>query len=165
MLELIYVPSTDEDLYGKEQPPEATEQFDSIQLENEWYGIPIDDVREIILTRPITRVISTPGHVLGILNLRGSILPVIDPKLLLGLASTSPDSKNRIVVVEVDAGKTGLLVDEVNAVITMPRSHIEPLLTTFDADKAAYIRNICYWENRLMAILRVEQLAAKNKTL
>src|SRR5688572_31078082 len=111
---------TDEALYGEERgAEEPTEQFCSFRLGAEWYGIPIARVREVVRVGQIAFLPSAPPHVAGIINLRGSIVSVTDPKRLFGLSQVPVNDQHRIVVIETDTAETGLLVDEVGEVLVV----------------------------------------------
>ncbi|TBR25575.1 MAG: purine-binding chemotaxis protein CheW, partial [Candidatus Nitrosotenuis sp.] len=99
--------------------------MDSQKKEN--YAIPIEQIREIRAVESITKVPKAKSYVKGIINLRGSIIPVIDVKEKLGLDSGTNinSSKQRILVAEVNNSLTGLLVDEVDQVMRIQTKDIE----------------------------------------
>jgi purine-binding chemotaxis protein CheW len=121
------------------EPPEA--QADAPQehlaflLEKERYAIPILALREIVKVPPLTEVPRTASHVLGVMNLRGEMLPVFDlkPKLGLGRAPTQGGMADvaalpklaRILVIRDESGDAGLLVDAVQSVVRLRASAIE----------------------------------------
>ena len=153
------IPLTDEDLYGEERKAEEpVELFVPFRLGLEWYGVPIRSVREVLRAGQMTFLPSAPPHIAGIVNLRGNILSVTDPKRLLGVPPTPLTEQSRIVVVETDIAETGLVVDEVGEVVAIPLSHLEPPLDTLEPERANYLTHTCRWGERLMAILRVEKL-------
>ncbi|MGH2708293.1 MAG: chemotaxis protein CheW, partial [Actinomycetota bacterium] len=82
-------------------------------LDREEFGIPIDQVREVIRVGDITRVPQAPSHVRGVINLRGRILPVVEIRTRLGLTAAVITPHSRVVVVESHARVLGLLVDAV----------------------------------------------------
>jgi purine-binding chemotaxis protein CheW len=159
MIEPAAGTETDEALYGEERAAEEpTAQFCSFRLGAEWYGIPIARVREVVRVGQIAFLPSAPPHVAGIINLRGSIVSVTDPKRLFGLPPTPRTSQNRIVVIEHGAVETGLLLDEVGEVVTVPHSALEPPLVTFEPSQTDYIEHVCRRGDRLLAVLRAEKL-------
>ncbi|MDC8438414.1 MAG: chemotaxis protein CheW, partial [Candidatus Nitrosotenuis sp.] len=90
------------------------------------YAIPIEQVREIRSVEKITKVPRSESYVKGIMNLRGLIIPVIDVKQKLGLDSQSnSNTKQRIVVADLNNSLTGLLVDEVDQVMRIQTKDIE----------------------------------------
>src|SRR5438552_3865976 len=101
------------------------EQFVAFRLAGETYGIPITLVHEIIRTCEITRIPRSLPHVRGVVNLRGSVVPVIDLRMRLNLPPSEEAPESRIIVVEVESGVVGMIVDGVSQVIRIPSDQIE----------------------------------------
>ncbi|MCB2184996.1 MAG: chemotaxis protein CheW [Deltaproteobacteria bacterium] len=99
-------------------------------LAEEEYGLEILRVREIIGMMEITPVPKTPEFVLGVINLRGKVIPVIDLRLKFGLPYKDPDERTCVIVAEVQhEGSTvqmGIVVDRVNEVVDVKASDVEP---------------------------------------
>ncbi|MBI1870016.1 MAG: purine-binding chemotaxis protein CheW [Chlamydiae bacterium] len=156
------IPLTDEDLYGEENKvEEATEEFILFQLGQEWYAVPVSAVVEIVRVGQITSLPSAPIHIIGITSLRGNIISITDPKRLLGLQAVPLTHKNRIIVIQMQDERTGLLVDEVSAVMNIPVSSLEPPLETLTPAQTEFIQFTCHWQKHLMAILKVEKLLSR----
>ena len=102
------------------------EQFVSFRLAQEQFGVSIHQVQEIIWLADVTRVPRMPEFVNGIINLRGSVLPIIDMRKRFGIAAVNPTDSTSIVVVDVDGRKTGIVVDSVSEVLRLRRDAIEP---------------------------------------
>ena len=93
---------------------------------HENYGIPIDKVREIRPLESITVIPNSPSYVKGVMNLRGTIIPIIDLKKKLGFSKThSINSEMMILVVEIDSKLVGLLADGVDQVIKIPSTDVD----------------------------------------
>jgi len=149
----------DDELDGEQRrAEEPTELFITFRLGREWYGLPIAAVREVVPAAAVTELPSAPGHILGVLNLRGTIVPVIDPKRVFGLPPTEATDRCRIVVIESVEARTGLWVDEVGEVATVPRSQLEPPLDTIEAPQAQFLSHTCRFGDRLLAIPKAEKL-------
>ena len=107
-----------------------TTQFLSFQLAGEEFAFGILRVREILEYDTITRVPSAPSGVRGVINLRGSVVPVVDLALLFGLAPTAVTKRTCIVIVEVRVDDAeivmGVLADAVSQVIDLGPDAIEP---------------------------------------
>src|SRR5262245_63596730 len=92
-------------------------------LGREEYGLPVLTVREIIKVMDITQVPQVPEHVLGVINLRGKVIPVIDLRRKFGFAATDHSERTCIVVVDVDLATTrvmmGVVVDSVSEVLNV----------------------------------------------
>ena len=98
----------------------------TLMLGKEEYGVAVRDVREIVGPMPITPVPGTAAHVLGVVNLRGKVVPVLDLRARLGLPRATIAPRSCIVVCQGPAGQIGLLVDSVLEVVAIPESDCEP---------------------------------------
>jgi purine-binding chemotaxis protein CheW len=107
-----------------------TTQYLTFVVAGEEYAIPILRVREILAYIPLTRVPRAPKFVAGVMNLRGSVVPVVDLRVKLGLAQTEITPRTCIVIVEVEgeqgATTMALLTEEVKEVIELADEEIEP---------------------------------------
>lgn len=128
-----------------------------VALGGESYGFPLDRVREVVKPAPITPVPSIPEHILGVMNLRGEILPVLDPKRLLGLGEGASTSEGRIVVVKGPGMAAGFLADSVEDAIEV-RGTLEPPLATLPEGQAQYLQGQVAHGDRLVGVLDVEAL-------
>ena len=101
----------------------------TFKLENEEYGIEILKIKEIIGVMRITTVPQTPDYVKGVINLRGKIIPVVDLRMMFGMATQEYSERTCIVVVEIHRASgavfVGLVVDEVSEVVNLNRDDIE----------------------------------------
>lgn len=98
----------------------------TFELANEGYGLEIRYVTEIIGIQPVTVVPGMPKHVIGVLNLRGKVIPVIDVRLRFGLEQRDYDERTCIIVVSFNDYPVGLVVDKVCEVISIDSHQIEP---------------------------------------
>jgi purine-binding chemotaxis protein CheW len=114
------------------------------------YGVPIAMVQEIIRHTPARRIPGSPSHVLGVINLRGRIIPVVDLRARLGMA-TDPPADAKIVVLEMSEFSAGVLVDQVREVLTVGADRCEP--PPGDAGHAGYIDAVARLEGRPVVIL------------
>ncbi|MCU0657834.1 MAG: chemotaxis protein CheW [Polyangiaceae bacterium] len=102
-------------------------EFLALRLGSEIYGVPLTHVREILVAPPLTQVPRAPHDVLGIINVRGHLVTVIDLKRRLGLPDLEPPRKGRVLLVPGPEGELlGLSVDEVLQVYRLSESEIEP---------------------------------------
>ncbi len=140
------------------QPNETTSsmQLVSFRLAQEEYGIRITKVQEIILMGEITRVPQTPAYVKGLINLRSTVIPIVDLRLRFGLEQTDPTDESRIMVVNV-AGKTiGIIVDAVSEVLRISRDQIAPPPPTIAGLGRDYLTGLVKLENRLLILLDID---------
>lgn len=107
-------------------------QYLTFTLGNEKYGINIINTREVLESTDLTRVPRMPDFMCGVINLRGSVVPVIDLKLKFGMADTGENSRNNIIVTEVDDIEggddkltIGIYTDSVQKVLTIEPENIE----------------------------------------
>jgi purine-binding chemotaxis protein CheW len=108
-------------------------------LANEDYGVDIAAVNSIVEMQPITVVPHAPSFVQGVTNLRGEVLPVIDLRNRFGLPLGETTKDSRIVVVEVDGVRVGMVVDAVTEVLTVAEEAVEPpspIVTTVDSARS-----------------------------
>jgi purine-binding chemotaxis protein CheW len=125
------------------------------------FGIPIDKVREIVMVPDITPVPDSGPYVLGIINLRGRILPVIDLALRLALGSGPRERTGRILVVEQDVQHlVGLLVDDAAEVLRIPEGLFGPPPELATGSGAGAIARVARLEDRLLLLLDLERVLA-----
>lgn len=112
---------------------ETTDDDDQVvifRLGTEEFGVPIMTVQEIVrVPETLTRVPKTPAFVEGVINLRGTVLPVIDQRSRLGLPAVPRSEGQRIMVYTLDGQRTGFIVDSVAEVLRIPRADITPAPT------------------------------------
>ena len=124
-------------------------------LGSEEYGLPITQVQEIIrYSRPRT-IPSAPMSVRGVINLRGKIIPVVDLKQRLMLDAADPE-ESKIVIVEAGEVTAGLVVDEVDEVITIDEDQLEQAPT----GDVSYISAVAKVGDRLLVLLDLNALFA-----
>jgi purine-binding chemotaxis protein CheW len=103
------------------------EQVVVFRLGNEEFGVPIDGVQEIVrVPERLTHVPQAPPFVEGVINLRGAVLPVIDLRRRLGMASVPRSDSQRVMVFLIEGARTGFIVDSVAEVLKIAKSAIEP---------------------------------------
>lgn len=123
----------------------------------EEYGIEIERLREILRARPATELPRVPKFILGVIAVRGVIVPVIDLRLRLRLAAPAPTAQSRYVIVARDDERFGLLVDEVRQVVRLGESDIEapPAMLSGGTD---FIDGIGRCGNRLVVLLKLDAI-------
>ena len=135
----------------------------AFKLGGEEYGIEIGQVREIIRKRQITPVPRQPPYVEGVLNVRGTIIPVVNLKKRFGLVGDL-ESQPHTIIVESGDGLVGLLVESVKEVIRVPRDHIHPPPTVTTGVDSEYLRGICRINERLLIYLDVKKVVIGSPT-
>ncbi|MGH2408527.1 MAG: chemotaxis protein CheW [Candidatus Limnocylindrales bacterium] len=127
-------------------------------LDREEFGIPVTQVREVIRVTEITRVPQVPGHVRGVTNLRGRILPVVEIRSRLGLEAAVITPAARIVVVEVLGRVLGLLVDRVSQVTKLPAESVAPPPEEVVSAETDYVTGVARWDSRLIILLDLDKV-------
>jgi len=139
---------------------EATQQREiemlSFRLGGEEYAVPVADVREVLKIIQLTTVPNTPDYILGVMSLRGTMLPIIDLCRRFGLPAGVQDEKSRIVVVSSADEEVGLLVDRVTGVFSILPDEIKPAPENIEQG-AEFLRGIVRQEERLYILLDLEK--------
>ena len=115
-------------------------------------------VQEIIRVGPITPVHHAPAHVLGVINLRGKVIPVVSLRARFGMERKEHDKDTRIVVVELRGMTVGFIVDAVNEVLRISRSVTEPPPALTASGSAEYITGVGKLGDRLLILLDLEKV-------
>jgi purine-binding chemotaxis protein CheW len=140
--------------------PEAMQQREiemlSFRLGGEEYAVPVADVREVLKIIQLTTVPNTPDYILGVMSLRGTMLPIIDLCRRFGLPAGVQDEKSRIVVVSSADEEVGLLVDRVTGVFSILPDEIKPAPENIEQG-AEFLRGIVRQEERLYILLDLEK--------
>jgi len=152
----------EEDIYEKQEVRDEVVQLVVFRLSAEWYGVEISKAKEVIKVETITYLPSSPQHISGIVNVRGNILSVTDLKKIFGLPQEGLTENSRVVVIDSAGIETGLLVDEVDEVVEVPLSKIDPALTTIAPEKSEYINGECQAGNKLIGILNIDKVLGVN---
>lgn len=135
-------------------------QWVTFQLGSELYGVNVLQVQEVLKYTEITPVPGAPHYVLGIINLRGNVVTVIDTRSRFGLEIKEPDDSTRIIFIEVKGHIIGMLVDSVAEVVSMLRSEIEtsPIINNEDSDNSKYILGVQSTDKSILILLDVEKM-------
>lgn len=136
----------------------GTMQLVSFQLAQEEYGIEITKVQEIILMGEITQVPQTPAYIKGLINLRSTVIPIVDLRLRFSLPEQPPTDDTRIMVVNVGGKTIGIIVDAVSEVLRISREQIAPPPPTVAALGKDYLVGLAKLEKNLLILLDIEKI-------
>jgi purine-binding chemotaxis protein CheW len=140
----------------------GTLQLVSFHLAKELYGIEITKVREIILITEITAIPQTPHYVKGLINLRSTVIPVIDLRALFGLPEGELTDESRIMVLQA-AGKTiGIVVDAVSEVLRVKKDEIAPPPPTVVGAGREYLTGLVRLDKQLLILLDIDKTLGTN---
>lgn len=129
-------------------------QFIVVKIEDEQYGININYIDNIVRMQKITRVPKTQPYFIGIINLRGEIIPVMSLRIKFDLPSVDESNSTRIIILKTDTNaKLGVLVDEVKEVVTLSDDCIEK--TSFDGENANYLTGVGKNNDTLISLLNI----------
>lgn len=133
-------------------------QWATFKLLDEVYGIHVMQVKEV---QRLTEIAPVPGaqhYVLGIVNLRGNVITVLDTRTLFGLPRGEVTDQSRIIVIEMEDQYIGILVDEVADVIYLKRSAIERAPNVGTDESAKFIQGVSYYNEQLITLLDFERI-------
>jgi len=134
------------------------QQFITFQIGEQHLGVDIMAIREIRAWTPTTMLPHVPAHVRGVVNLRGTVLPVIDLAARLGWGLTDPTARHVIIVVRINDQLQGLIVDAVNDIVAID-APLQPPPNVSDNPAVSCLEGIASVEDRMVMILALERLA------
>jgi len=138
-------------------------QWVTFCLGDEKYGINVMQVQEVLRISEIAPVPGAPSYVLGIINLRGNVVTVIDTRNRFGLPSKEPDDASRIVIIETDKHIIGILVDSVAEVVEMRASEIETAPNVGNEENAKYIQGVTSRDNKLLILVDLNKFLSEDE--
>lgn len=138
-------------------------QWGTFKLAQELYGVNVMQIREVLRYTEITPVPGAPFYVLGIINLRGNVVTVIDTRKRFGLPPAQVDNNSRIVIVEVANQVIGMLVDSVAEVTYLRESEIEITPSVGNEETSKFISGVCNKNGELLILIELERMIGNNK--
>lgn len=140
----------------------ALTQYLTFKLEDEVFALDISKVREVLDFTPITKVPRTPGFMRGVINLRGSVVPVVDMKLKFGMARTEQSVNSCLIIIEVGVdGETivlGMLADSVQEVLDLGSDHVHPSPRIGTRLNTEFIKGMGRQNDRFIIILDIDRV-------
>ncbi|GAC25547.1 chemotaxis protein CheW [Paraglaciecola mesophila] len=133
-------------------------QWVTYKLGEETYGINVMQVQEVLRHTEIAPVPGAPDYVLGIINLRGNVVTVIDTRARFGLAPTDLTDNTRIVIIESDEQVVGILVDSVAEVVYLRSSEIDSAPNVGTEESAKFIQGVSNREGELLILVDLNKL-------
>jgi purine-binding chemotaxis protein CheW len=130
----------------------------TFQLEKEVYGVNVMQVQEVLRYTEIAPVPGAPDYVLGIINLRGNVVTIIDTRMRFGLSPAEITDNTRIIIIEVDKQVVGILVDRVSEVVDLYQHEIDPAPNVGIDANSKFIKGVCYRNDCLMILIDLEKL-------
>jgi len=147
---------------ASESQSQEEEHLVIFSLGKELYGVTIHTVESIIKLQAITQVPKTAAFILGVTNLRGTVVPVLDLRIRFNLPLNEKTANTRIVIVNTEGSKVGIVVDEVTEVLKVPRNTITPPPPLSTTIESSFINGIARIDDRLVILLDLEKVLASS---
>ena len=138
----------------------APREFIAFRIGVQEFCIDIMSVREIRGWTPATALPHAPTYVRGVINLRGSVLPIVDLAERLGFAATDDSARQVIIVVQVRAQIIGLLVDAVSDILTLTNETIQPTPDVATNFVKSFVRGMLAIEGRMIGVIELDSIMA-----
>jgi purine-binding chemotaxis protein CheW len=138
-------------------------EFLACRLGREEYGIAIQKVQELRGYESVTRIANTPDFIKGVINLRGTIVPIFDLRIKFGLGTASYDQFTVVVIVNLHGRITGLVVDGVSDVVTLAAEQIKPAPNLAAAAETNHLIGLGTLGERMLILLDIASLMASEE--
>jgi purine-binding chemotaxis protein CheW len=142
----------------KEETKSETFQVVSFRLGREAFGVDILKVREIVRIQKVAKVPQTPEYVEGMINLRGTVIPILNLRKRFGLGDVERDSQTRIIVFGMGEKTIGVVVDRVDKVLRLPVDQIEPPPEIGSGRVQEYVTGVGKTADDLIIILEIDKV-------
>ena len=143
---------------GDTRIPAPGAELISVRIGDQAYAIDIMAVREIRGWSAATPLPHAPPHVLGMMNLRGAILPVIDLGARLGLGAANPTASSVVVVAQIGEAQVGLVVDAVSDILTVTEGLIQAAPEVGSRDSNAFVAGVMTIDAAIVSLLALDQV-------
>ena len=138
--------------------PIDTRELISFRVADQEYCVDIMSVREIRGWTPATSLPASPAYVRGVINLRGTVLPVVDLAERLGLPTSQPSERHVIVVVWIDGQLVGLLVDAVCDILAVAQDMLQPTPDLAARDVQAFVEALIHIDERMIGLINLDHV-------
>jgi len=135
-------------------------EYLAFNLGNEEYGIDIQCVQELRGYDVVTRIANSPDYIKGVVNLRGSIVPIVDMRIKLNLGIPTYDQFTVVIILNLGRRVVGMVVDSVSDVITLTQEQIKPAPQLGGAVDAGYLIGLGAVEQRMLILIDIAKLMA-----
>ena len=142
---------------------DLVQRWVTFELDRETYCISVSDVREVLRFTEIAPVPGSPDYVVGIINLRGNVVTVIDTRKRFGLMPKEVDDSTRIVIIDIDGQEVGILVDSVAEVVDLRMSAIEAAPNVGNEETSRYIQGVTSRDGQLLIIVDLNKMLSEEE--
>jgi purine-binding chemotaxis protein CheW len=143
---------------GKPGADGAGQEFLAFRLGKEEYGIDILKVQEIRGYETVTRVASAPEFVKGVINLRGTIVPIVDMRIKLKLGEPTYDQFTVVIILNIQGRVVGIVVDSVSDVITLAQDEVKPAPDMGAGLNSNYLIGLGTLDERMLILIDIDKL-------
>lgn len=155
--------SEQKDAHSDDKAMSTQTEYLSFRIGGSEYSVEIMSVREIRGWTRTTSLPHAPHFVRGVINLRGTVLPVVDLALRLGLDASEPEERNVIIVVDVGTRVMGLRVDAVSDILAFSDDQLQPPPDM--TSKSRFVRALTILDDRMVRILDLEAVLPSNEEI
>ncbi|MEF3313694.1 chemotaxis protein CheW [Paenibacillus sp. GYB004] len=141
----------------KESSRERETQLVTFRVDTEQYALDIAKVKEIITVPPISKLVDAPAGMLGMINLRGAVLPVYDLRHSFGLARQEPNARSRIMMIESGRRDVGVLIDQVMEVLKVRQSDIEIASDHTGMQPSRLVQGVYKQQDSFIVVLNIDR--------
>ncbi len=136
-------------------------QWVTFKLQEETYGINVMQVQEVLRYTDIAPVPGAPDYVMGIINLRGNVVTVIDTRARFGLPPSEVTDNSRIVIIESERQVIGIMVDSVAEVVYLKQSEIDTAPNVGTDESAKFIQGVSNRDGELLILVDMNKLTVR----
>jgi len=148
---------------AEQEQKDPVNQLVTFRLQDESYGINVMQVQEVLRVSEIAPVPGAPPYVLGIINLRGNVVTVIDTRSRFGLPPVDIDDASRIVIIESDDQVVGILVDSVAEVVDLRESEVDAAPNVGNEESSRYIQGVATRDDDLLIVVDLNKLLTEEE--
>lgn len=139
-------------------------QYICVKLGNEQYGIDIKYVDNIGRLQKITRVPKAQPYFLGVINLRGEVIPVMSMRRRMNLEDDTFTNKSRIIILKFEQDLVGVVVDEVREVVNLKETDVEKVSHNSKDEKNSFINGVGKYDDQLISLFDIYAIIAEKET-
>lgn len=142
---------------------DINDQYMVFELDNELFGIPVLSVQTIISYTEPSAIPNSPKHMKGVINLRGTVIPIVDMRLRFNIEEKEYDDTTIIIVVMIGENQYGIIVDAVSDVLTIPQDNIQTNIDLQSGIDQSYITGIGKLNETMVVLIDIAKMFSKEE--